>query len=121
MPVIVSKQYLARGAGRTKRPYRTRSASVRECKGFAAKVAIWLSLMVAEAGCLGHDWLTAFSRAHAAKGLEESLGMPRRGLNRDREVNGRRDIEEVGSCLVKREEDGRALYPPASRGCTRFL
>ena len=98
MPVTVSEEYPTGGAGETARRYRTKSASVRECKGFAARVAIWVSLMVAEPGCLGHDWLTVFRRAHEEKTLEESLSMPGR-LHDMQEETDRRDIEAVESLL----------------------
>ena len=99
MPVTVSEEYLTRGAGETVRRYRTKSASVRECKGFAARVAIWVSLMVAEPGCLGHDWLTVFRRAHEEKTLEESPSMPGRRLHGVQETD-RLDIEAVESCCL---------------------
>ena len=113
MPIIVSKRYLTLEAGEIERRYRTRSASVRECKGFAAKVAIWLSLMVAVAGCLGHDWLTVCRRAHELKVLEEGRGMAGRRLNDVQDLTDRRDIEEVGIRLVEQDEDrGAGFLPP---------
>lgn len=99
MPITVSKQYPSRGGGGNARRYRTKSARVRECRGFAARVAIWVSLMFAVAGCLGHGWLTVFRRAHEVKSLEESLRIAGKRLNGVQEETDRGDIEAVGSCL----------------------
>ena len=50
--------------------YRTKSARVNECRGFAARWAIWLSLMSAVAGCLGHDWLATLRDVNKVRKVE---------------------------------------------------
>ena len=68
--------------------------------------------MVAAAGCLGHAGLPILKRAHALKVLEEKLSVPGRRIDGVQEVSDCRDIEGVGSRLVKQDARITVLSTP---------